>query len=145
MTEQGPEVAGARYPREPNVHSGGEQEPGGGDRPLPPYDDKDLPGQPGRQMTGKSQDQLEQERGGTGKSDVGPRQVSDEERDGVGDADLAPQGPHKVGQSPSTSGEDLASGMSEAGHTKDRLDSGLSDVTSKATDSPATSSGDQGG
>ncbi len=145
MTEQGPEVPGARYPREPNVHSGGEQHPGGGDRPLPPYDDKDLPGQPGRQMTGKSQDQLEQERGGTGKSDVGPREVTDEERHGVGDADLAPQGPHKVGQSPSTSGEDLSSGMSEGGHTEDRLGSGLSDVSKKATGSPATSSGDQGG
>ncbi len=144
MAEQESGVARPPYPREPNVHSGGEQDPGG-DRPLPPYDDSDLPGQPGRQTTGKSNEQLIQERGGTGKSDVGPRQVSQEERDGVGDADLAPQGPHDVGQSPSTSGEDLSSGMSEAGHTKDRLDSGLSDLDSKAVDSPATSSGDQGG
>lgn len=137
MTEQDSSVARPPLPREPNVHSGGEQDPGSGDRPLPPYDD--------RQTTGKGQDQLTQERGGTGKSDVGSRQVSDEERAGVGDADLAPQGPHGVGQSPSTSGEDLSSGMSEAGRTKERLDSGLSDVSKKATDSPATSSGDQGG
>lgn len=145
MTEQGSGVAQPPYPREPNVHSGGEQDPGSGDRPLPPYDDGDLPGQPGRQTTGKSQDELIQERGGTGKSDVGPRDVTQTEREGVGDADLAPKGPHQVGQTTTTSGEDLSSGMSEAGHTEDRLDSGLSDESNKATDSPATSSGDQGG
>ena len=144
MTEQGPEVVGARNPREPNVHSGGEQEPGGGDRPLPPYDD--LPGQPGRQTTGKSQHQLEQERGGTGKSDVGPRQVSQEERDGVGDADLAPQGPHGVGQSTSTSGEDLMRGKSEDTRREERLDGGIADTTRSADpDMPDVRTGDQGG
>jgi hypothetical protein len=36
MTQQGEGVAQPPYPREPNVHSGGEQDPGG-DRELPPY------------------------------------------------------------------------------------------------------------
>ena len=133
-TPQGQGVAQTPYPREPNVHSGGEQEPGG-DRELPPYSD--------RQTSGQSQEQLEQNRVGPGH-DAGPRDISQEEQQGVGDTDLAPQGPHAVGQSTTTSGEDLGD-MSEAAHTKDRLDSGLSDLDSKAVESPATSSGDQGG
>jgi len=135
MTEQQGGVARPPYPREPNVHSGGEQEPGS-DRDLPPYDD--------RQKTGKSQEELEQERVGAGHS-APPRQVSDAEREGVGDTDMEPAGPLGVGISTTTSGEDLSSGMSEEAQRKDRLDSGLSDESSKATDSPATSSGDQGG
>jgi hypothetical protein len=71
MTEQESGVARPPYPREPNVHSGGEQEPESGGRPIPPYDD--------RQKTGKGQDELAQERGGAGKSDVGPRDVSQDQ------------------------------------------------------------------
>ncbi|MFY9805712.1 MAG: hypothetical protein WAK86_00410 [Pseudonocardiaceae bacterium] len=135
MSEQQGGVARPPYPREPNVHSGGTQDPGSGIE-KPPYDD--------RQTSGKGQDELEQERQGPGH-DAGPRVVSDAERGGVGDADMAPEGPHGVGAVTTTSGEDLAP-ASEDAHTKDRLDSGLSDLDSKATPgSPATSSGDQGG
>jgi hypothetical protein len=135
MSEQQAGTASPPLPREPNVHSGGEQDPGG-DRELPPYSD--------RQTSGKSQDQLEQERTDPGH-DAGPRQVSEAERGGVSDTDMAPSGPHGVGASTSTSGEDIGRGTTEAGHTADRLGSGISDLGNKATDSPATSSGDQGG
>jgi len=137
MTEQGQGVAQPPYPREPNVHSGGKQEPGSGIE-LPPYDD--------RQKTGKSEDELISERGGAGTSEAGPRIVSDAEREGVSDTDMAPSGPHGVGATTTTSGEDIGRGMSEDAHTKDRFDAGLSDAESKATpESPMTSSGDQGG
>lgn len=135
MTEQQSGPARPPYPREPNVHSGGEQEPGS-DRDLPPYDD--------RQTTGKSQEELEQERVGAGHS-APPRQGSDAEREGMTDTDMAPAGPMGVGVSTTKSGEDLSRGMSEDKQREDRLDSGLSDESNKATDSPATSSGDQGG
>lgn len=136
MTEQQSGPARPPYPREPNVHSGGVQEPGS-DRDLPPYDD--------RQTTGKSQDELDAERGGTGSSEAGARQVSQTEREGMGDTDMAPAGPLGVGISTTKSGEDLSRGMSEEKQKKDRLDSGLSDESNKQSDSPVTSSGDQGG
>jgi hypothetical protein len=131
MTEQGQGVAQPPYPREPNVHSGGKQEPGS-DRDLPPYDD--------RQTTGKDEDQLVQERGGKG-SQAGPRVVSEAERGGISDTDTTPAGPHGVGQSTSTSGEDIAP-MSEEAHRSDRLDTGVSD---EETTGPAMHRGDQGG
>jgi hypothetical protein len=134
MTEQQSGAARPPYPREPNVHSGGVQEPGS-DRDLPPYDDRQKAG------PGGDSEELVQERGGPGYQ-APPREVSEAERQGVGDTDLAPKGPHKVGQSPSTSGEDLASGMSEASQREDRLDTGVSD---EDTTGPAMHRGDQGG
>lgn len=136
MTEQGSGPAQPPYPREPNVHSGGKQEPGS-DRDLPPYE--------GRQTTGKSPEELAAERGGTGSSEAGAREVSQAEREGMGDTDMEPAGPLGVGISTTKSGEDLSRGMSEAAQRKDRLDSGLSDEGNKDPASPATSSGDQGG
>jgi hypothetical protein len=136
MTEQGQGVAQPPYPREPNVHSGGTQDPGG-DRELPPYSD--------RQTSGKGQEELVQERGGAGTSETGPRDTSQVEQEGMSDTDMAPSGPLGVGETTTTSGEDIGRGMSEDARRDERLDSGLSDVGNKATDSPATSSGDQGG
>jgi|GraSoiStandDraft_43_1057313.scaffolds.fasta_scaffold176085_3 hypothetical protein len=133
MTEQGQGVAQTPYPREPNVHSGGKQEPGS-DREKPPYSD--------RQKDGKSEDELVSERGGTGSSEAGPRIVSDAESGGVSDTDMAPAGPHNVGQSTTTSGEDLAP-MSEDAHREDRLNTGVADEDQIS--GPAMHSGDQGG
>lgn len=138
MTEQQGGAAPPPYPREPNVHSGGKQEPGS-DRDLPPYDDRQKAG------PGGDSEELEKERGGPGYQ-APPRQSSEAEREGMTDTDMAPAGPEGVGVSTSTRGEDLSRGMSEEGQKKDRLDQGLSDVTSKRDpESPVTSSGDQGG
>jgi hypothetical protein len=135
MTEQGQGVAQPPYPREPNVHSGGKQEPGG-DRPLPPYDK--------RQMSGKDQDELVEERGGAGSA-AGPRNVSQAERQGVSDTAMSPSGPHGVGESPSTSGNEQALTDSEASRRSDRLDTGVSREENVDPESPAMHSGDQGG
>jgi len=134
MTEQGQGVAQPPYPREPNVHSGGKQEPGS-DRELPPYDD--------RQTTGKSGEELEAERGGPG-SIAGPREVSQAEQEGVSDTDMAPAGPKGVGASVSTAGNEPPLGQSEASHTSDRMDTGVSREGNVDPDSPAMHSGDQG-
>lgn len=134
MSEQQAGVARPPYPREPNVHSGGEQDPGG-DRDLPPYDD--------RQKTGVGDDMeaLKEERGGLPGHDAGPRQVSDAEREGMSDTDMAPSGPLS-GTSISTSGEDIAP-TSEGAQRADRLNTGISDEDQIT--GPATHSGDQGG
>jgi hypothetical protein len=130
MTEQGQGVAQPPYPREPNVHSGGKQDPGG-DRDLPPYHDL--------KNTGSGEDTG----GGTPTShEAGPRDISQAEREGVSDTDMAPSGPHGVGESPSTSGEDFARGKSEDAQRTDRLDTGVSDEEATG---PAMHSGDQGG
>jgi hypothetical protein len=130
MTEQGQGVAQPPYPREPNVHSGGKQDPGG-DRDLPPYHDL--------KETGSGEGAT----GGTATShEAGPRDISQAEREGVSDTDMAPSGPHGVGESSSTSGEDIARGMSEEAQRADRLNTGISDE--KAT-GPAMHPGDQGG
>jgi hypothetical protein len=134
MTEQGQGVAQPPYPREPNVHSGGKQDPGG-DRPLPPYDD--------RQKSGKEQEELVAERGGEG-SIAGPRDTSQAEREGVADTDMAPSGPHRVGESPSTAGEEQAPD-SEASRRSERLDTGVSREKNVDPESPAAHSGNQGG
>ena len=139
MTQQGPGVAQPPYPREPNVHSGGKQEPGG-DRELPPYEDRQKEG------PGTDQDKLLEERGGVPGHEAGPRDISQEERAGYSDTDTAPKDPHGVGASTSTSGEELGSGMSEEAHTKDRFDGGIADSTSNVDpDSPPMRTGDQGG
>jgi len=138
MTEQGSGVARPPYPREPNVHSGGEQEPESGGRPLPPYDD--------RQQTGKDPDELIQERGGAGKSDVGARDVSSEERAGMEATDIKPGVQHGVGASTTTSGEEIMHGTSEEARREERVDAGIADTESNVDpDSPVMRTGDQGG
>jgi len=131
MTEQGQGVAQPPYPREPNVHSGGKQEPGG---LVPPYE--------GRQESSEGKD-LEQERGGKG-AEAGPREVSQAEREGVSDTDTTGASPHGVGESVSTAGNEPALRVSEASHTSDRLDTGVSREGNVDPESPAVHSGDQG-
>jgi hypothetical protein len=139
MTQQGPGVAQPPYPREPNVHSGGQQDPGG-DRDMPPYEDRQKEG------AGTDQDALLRERGGVPGHEAGPRDVSGAESGGMTDTDMAPKGPQGVGQSTSTSGEDYGRRMSEAGHTEDRFDGGIADSTTNVDpDSPQMRTGDQGG
>jgi len=136
MTQQGESVAQPPYPREPNVHSGGKQEPGS-DRELPPYED--------RQKSGKDPEQLVQERGGTGSSEAGARQVSQAEREGMTDTDTSPSGPQGVGESTSTRGEDVSRGMSKAAQARDRMDTGVGQQEPNVDpDSPKMHSGDQG-
>jgi len=136
MTQQGPGVAQPPYPREPNVHSGGEQDPGPGIE-KPPYKDR---------QKESSGEKVMQERSGVPGHEAGPRQTSDAERGGMTDTDMAPKGPMGVGASPSTSGEDYGSGMSEEARKKDRLDGGIADSTTNVDpDSPAMHTGDQGG
>jgi hypothetical protein len=136
MTQQGEGVAQPPYPREPNVHSGGKQEPGS-DRDLPPYE--------GRQKSGDEQELMEK-RGGVPGHEAGPRQVSEAEREGVTATEPAPKGPHGVGQSTTTSGEDYGRGMSEEARLKDRFDGGIADSTTNVDpESPPMRTGDQGG
>jgi hypothetical protein len=132
MTEQREGVAQPPYPREPNVHSGGKQEPGG---LVPPYE--------GRQESSEGKD-LEKERGGPGH-EAGPRQVSEAEREGVSDTDTTGASPHGVGVSTSTSGNEKALGLSEEERRSDRLDTGISREGNIDPESPATHSGSQGG
>lgn len=129
MSEQAQRASKPPYPREPQAYPGGAQEPGG---LVPPYE--------GRQ-TGEGQD-VEEERGGPG-SQAGPRQVSEAEREGMSDTDMSPSGPLGVGETTTTSGEDLGRGMSEERQREDRLNTGISDE--EQTTGPATHRGDQGG
>jgi len=135
MTEQKEGVAQPPYPREPNVHSGGEQEPGGGERPIPPYDDRKTSG-PGEQ----DKEPLVAERDVTSE----PREVSQAEREGVSDTDTTAASPHGVGESTSTSGNEPPLGQSEASRRSDRLDTGVSREDNVDSESPAMHSGDQG-
>jgi hypothetical protein len=138
MTQQGQGVAQPPYPREPNVHSGGKQEPGG-DRDLPPYEDRQKEG------SGTDKEQLLQERGGVPGHEAGPRQVSEAESGGMTDTDMAPSGPLS-GESTTTSGEEFGSGMSEEARKQDRFDGGIADSTTNVDpESPPMSTGDQGG
>ena len=139
MTQQGQGVAQPPYPREPNVHSGGEQDPGPGIE-TPPYSDRQKEG------AGTDQDKLLQERGGVPGHEAGPRNISQEERQGYSDTDTAPKDIHGVGDTTSTSGEDYGRSMSEEAHTKDRFDGGIADSTTNVDpDSPKMRTGDQGG
>jgi len=135
MTQQGEGVAQPPYPREPNVHSGGKQEPGGGERPIPPYDDRKTSG-PGE----LDKEPLEAERDVTSE----PRVVSQAEREGVSDTDTTAASPHGVGESTSTAGNEPPLGQSEASHRSDRMDTGVSREGNVDSDSPAMHSGDQG-
>jgi hypothetical protein len=139
MTEQESGVARPPYPREPNVHSGGEQEPDSGGRLIPPYDD--------RQKTGQSPEELAQKRGGAGKSDVGPREVSQEETGGMEATDIEPPVQHGVGETTTTSGEDLMRGTSEEARREERVEGGIGGTGGNGDppDSPVARTGDQGG
>lgn len=135
MTEQQSGPARPPYPNEPNVHSGGKQEPGS-DRDLPPYDDRQKSG------PGGDSEELAKERGGPGYQ-APPREVSEAERKGVTDTDMAPAGPMNVGESVSP-GNEGALGDSEATQKADRLDTGVSREENVDSDSPTMHSGDQG-
>lgn len=117
------------YPREPH-HPGGAQEPGG---LTPPYE-------------GRGSGDKTEERSGVPGHEAGPRQVSDAERGGMTDTDTAPKGPYNVGETTTTSGEDIGRGMSEEARKEDRFDGGIADSTTNVDpDSPPMRTGDQGG
>lgn len=134
MSEQNLGEAPTPTPREPNVHSGGQQEHGG---PLPPYE--------GHQTTGKSDEELQEERGGSG-SMTGPREVSQAEREGVSATDTTGASPLGVGESTTTQGEELMHGKPEAAHREDQVSTGVGGFPESADpDSPTAIVGDQGG
>ncbi|MGH3718129.1 MAG: hypothetical protein ACRDRI_04660 [Pseudonocardiaceae bacterium] len=98
MTEQREGTPKVSNPREPYVHSGGEQDPGSGIE-KPPYED--------RQTSGKSTEEHAAERGDPGTSDAGTRQVSQAEREGVPlDTNTDAASPLGVGESVSTQGNE---------------------------------------
>jgi hypothetical protein len=133
MTEQ-QDVAQPPYPREPNVHSGGKQEPGG---LTPPYE--------GRSTSGEGTDSSKEEPLAAEKPvQASPREVSQAEREGISSTDPRPAGPHGVGQSTSTSGNEPATGMSEAARKSERMDTGVSREPNVDPESPQMHTGDQG-
>lgn len=137
MTEQREGPAKVSNPREPYVHSGGTQDPGG-DRELPPYEE--------RQTTGKSPEELAAERGGTGSSEAGPRHVSQAEREGVPDTDTTAASPQGVGESIVTQGNERMVNKPDAAQKADQTDIGVGGATKNIDpESPTTLTGDQGG
>lgn len=137
MSEQREGVAGVSNPREPYVHSGGTQEPGA-DIEKPPYAD--------RQTTGKSEDELVAERGGPGKSEVGPRTVSKTESEGVDATDTTAASPLGVGESIVNQGNEQMLNKSAAAKKAEQTDVGVGGHTKNVDPaSPDVLSGDQGG
>jgi hypothetical protein len=119
--------------RGPNIHSGGTQDIGA---PVPPYE--------GRQETGKSKEQLIDERIST-DHDAGSRNVSQEEREGVSATDTSGASPMGVGESTSAQGNERMLGESEEAHRKDRVETGVGGSKPIDPQSPNLQVGDQGG
>lgn len=123
------------YPREPNIQSSGEQDPGG---LVPPYE--------GRQTEGKSSEERAQEareRGLPGH-DAGRRDISEAERHGMSPTDPNPSGPLGVGESMSKSGNERMYGSSEKAQRADQVDTGVGGRPKNVDpDSPTTIVGDQ--
>jgi len=70
--------------------------------------------------------------------------ATDDVRGGVSDTDVAPAGPHGVGISTSTPGNESPLISSEESHRSDRLDTGVSREENVDPESPAMRPGDQG-
>jgi hypothetical protein len=69
---------------------------------------------------------------------------TDDAREGVSDTDVTPAGPHGVGISTSTPGNEQPLPASEESHRSDRLDTGVSRERNVDPESPAMHPGDQG-
>lgn len=130
----------------PAPHSGGEMDTG--DRPLPPYDD--------RQTEAKSVQDLAQKSMAGEIGTPGPgREVSPEERTGVPPTDTSAQTPLGVGESITPRGEEqvLHHGGGEARlsdenveeRRKDREEAGIKPDPPISEDMPNLRPGDQGG
>lgn len=124
------------YPGEPNIQSGGEQEPGG---PVPPYE--------GRQTSGTTQDELSQDAQKQGESLAAPpREVSQAEREGVSATDTTAASPHGAGVSKGHKGNEKMVGRSEKAQRSDQVDTGVGGHSENIDpDSPTMIPGDQGG
>lgn len=121
--------------RGPIIHSGGEQDI---ENP-PPYSD--------RQQTGKSPEELAAERSGTGH-EAGPTPTSQEEREGVSATEMDPAGPHGVGISTTSQGNEQARSESAESLRKTRHETASTGVGSskpKDPEMPDLQPGDQGG
>jgi hypothetical protein len=130
MSEERVQPAKAPLPGEPNVYTGGKQEPGG---LVPPYE--------GRQTEGPSP----HPQGGQGSA-AGPREISEAEREGVSDTDTTAASPLGAGVSKSKQGNERMYGRSEEAHDADQFDIGVGGETENIEpESPRMLSGDQGG
>ena len=137
MTEQRGGPAKVSNPREPYVHSGGKQDPGG-DREMPPYKE--------RQQTGKSREELVEERGDAGSSEAGPRHVSQVEREGVPDTDTTAASPRGVGESIVKQGNERMANKSDTAQRADQTNIGIGGASENIDpESPTVLTGDQGG
>lgn len=119
--------------RGPNIHSGGTQDIGA---PVPPYE--------GRQTTGKSKEELIEERTSTDHA-AGPRETSAEEREGVSATDTSGASPLGVGKSTSGQGNEEMFGEPEEAHRRDRVETGVGRSRPIDPESPNLQPGDQGG
>ncbi|MGH3770568.1 MAG: hypothetical protein ACRDRW_04085 [Pseudonocardiaceae bacterium] len=136
MSEQGLGPAPVPIPGEPNVHSGGKQEPGG---LIPPYE--------GRQEEGTSQEELAQDpqKQGEGYA-AAPRDASQAEREGVSGTDTTGASPRGVGESLATQGNERMLNEPEAAHRAEQADIGIGGRPEDVDpESPTMITGDQGG
>ena len=125
------------YPGEPNIQSGGEQEPGG---PVPPYEGRQPPGTPQEELA--AQDAQKQ---GEGHA-AGPREVSEAEREGVPATDTTGASPLGAGVSKGNKGNEAMLGDSEEAHRSDQVDTGIGGHPENVDpESPTMIAGDQGG
>lgn len=133
MSEQPVHPAKAPLPREPNVATGGEQEPGG---LVPPYE--------GRQTTGPGD--ADRSGGPENSPEAAPREVSQAEREGVPATDTTGASPLGAGVSKTKQGNERMYGRSDEAHRSDQLDTGVGGKTENIDPtSPTTITGDQGG
>jgi hypothetical protein len=122
--------AKAPLPREPNVSSGGKQEPGG---LVPPYEGHKKEGPSDKPQAGEG-------------SMAGPREVSEAEREGVSPTDTTAASPLGVGVSTSTQGNERMFGRSEEAQQAEQREAGVGGETPNIDpDSPPALTGDQGG
>lgn len=130
MSEERVQPAKAPLPNEPNVYTGGKQEPGG---PIPPYE--------GRQTEGPSPEP----QGGQGSA-APPREMSEAEREGVPDTDTTAASPLGVGVSKTKQGNVRTYGSSEEARKAEQMDIGVGGETENIDpESPRMPAGDQGG
>ncbi len=136
MSEQSVQPGKPPLPREPNVHTGGEQELGG---LVPPYDE--------RQTSGPTQEEQAKDPQKMGEgSATGRRDISEVEREGVSATDTTGASPLGVGESTVQQGNERMLGRSDEAHTSDQLDIGVGGATKNIDpESPNAMQGDQGG
>ncbi|MGH3924933.1 MAG: hypothetical protein ACREX8_16415 [Gammaproteobacteria bacterium] len=120
----------------PDIHSGGEQEPGG---LVPPYEGH-------KTETPRSEAEAMASVFSVDDSAPAPeREISDTERQGVPPTDTTAASPLGVGETRGRQGNEQALKMSEEKRRKDREETGIDSPKSTTPGSPNLQVGDQGG